>query len=98
VTDHLGTTHFAKNVQLLQDADVRPGQDKAFAEWMPYQTAQAKKHEETEKAALTPKEPWLADAKALEARQREEFEAKAKALLEKSNAPSPLPPPPEPAK
>jgi hypothetical protein len=44
VTDHYGGTHFRQGVQLKQEGDnVTPGQ--SFAEWMPYQLGQAKKHE-----------------------------------------------------
>lgn len=46
VTDHNCTPHQCRNVRLVQDGDERPAVgSEAFAEWMPYQAAQAKKQE-----------------------------------------------------
>lgn len=50
VADHNGNMHRRASVHLLQEGDVRPDhRTYAFAEWMPYQAAQAKK-QETEQA------------------------------------------------
>lgn len=53
VTDHNCTLHQCRNVRLLQEGDERPEVGSAaFAEWMPYQAAQAKKQEtETQRDA-----------------------------------------------
>lgn len=48
VTDHQGSTHAVHGAFLAQEGDAVPG-DGGFAEWMPYQTGQAKKE-----AAQTP--------------------------------------------
>lgn len=93
VTDHFGTTHAVKHVQLLQDNDVRPGRNAAFAEWMPYQAAQAKKEEQrTADSALR-------EIKEAQLKQEAEFLAKVNQSTEtldepKNSSPPSLPPPP----
>lgn len=42
VTDHAGRHHALTSVTLLQEGDAVPGGH--YAEWMPYQTGQAKAH------------------------------------------------------
>jgi hypothetical protein len=39
-----GITYGRHNVRLIQEGDARP-KEGGFAEWMPYQVGQAKKHE-----------------------------------------------------
>ncbi len=54
VADHNGHMHRRTSVNLLQEGDVRPdASDYAFAEWMPYQTGQAKKQVVEKDAAET---------------------------------------------
>jgi hypothetical protein len=44
VTDHAGNIHFRSSVFLRQEEDAVPSAaGPGYAEWMPYQTAQAKK-------------------------------------------------------
>lgn len=44
VFDHNGNMHKRTSVTLLQEDDVAPN-GPSYAEWMPYQTAQKKRHE-----------------------------------------------------
>lgn len=51
VADQNGVMHSRRSVKLLQD-DESPFPGEAYAEWMPYQAAQAKKHESEEVAKV----------------------------------------------
>lgn len=44
VTDHLGNTYPRERITLVQEGDPHPSKG-GHCEWMPYQAAQAKKHE-----------------------------------------------------
>lgn len=61
VTDHNGNTHARTSVHLVQEGEA-PDAGEAFAEWMPYQVGQAKKHEGEDGTKTSPPPPADPDA------------------------------------
>lgn len=56
VIDHNGHPHIRTSIELFQEGEERPA-SRSYAEWMPYQVGQAKKHAEP----APPAEPDPAD-------------------------------------
>lgn len=53
VFDHDGNSYPRQNVQLVQEGEEKP-EGVSFAQWMPFQVGQAKKHEQPQAAIAAP--------------------------------------------